>query len=77
MSEVAVQAEQVNEVLSDKEGKYLTFVLGSEEHGRIILNVSPRDRRPLGASGHKACKSGYHPCCGGLLPAPPHVCQGI
>jgi purine-binding chemotaxis protein CheW len=39
MSNAAVQTEQGNKTLQDKEGKYLTFALGSEEYGLEILKV--------------------------------------
>ena len=39
MSEIATQIEPVNGALIDKEGKYLTFALGSEEYGLEILKV--------------------------------------
>ena len=39
MSEIATQIEQANNALTDKEGKYLTFALGSEEYGLEILKV--------------------------------------
>jgi len=38
MSNTAIQNEQTK-VLQDKEGKYLTFALGSEEYGLEILKV--------------------------------------
>jgi purine-binding chemotaxis protein CheW len=39
MSNAAAQTEQSNKALQDKEGKYLTFALGSEEYGLEILKV--------------------------------------
>ena len=39
MPDAATQVEQVNKALLDKEGKYLTFALGSEEYGLEILKV--------------------------------------
>ncbi len=39
MVNAAEQIEQVNNALTDKEGKYLTFALGSEEYGLEILKV--------------------------------------
>ena len=39
MSNTATQVEQVNKALLEKEGKYLTFTLGSEEYGLEILKV--------------------------------------
>jgi purine-binding chemotaxis protein CheW len=39
MSNAAAQTEQNNKALQDKEGKYLTFALGSEEYGLEILKV--------------------------------------
>jgi len=39
MSEIASQITQANRALTDKEGKYLTFALGSEEYGLEILKV--------------------------------------
>jgi len=39
MSNVATKTEQINKALHDKEGKYLTFALGSEEYGLEILKV--------------------------------------
>ena len=39
MTNVAEQVEQVNNALTGKEGKYLTFALGSEEYGLEILKV--------------------------------------
>jgi purine-binding chemotaxis protein CheW len=39
MSNAAAQIEQSNKALQDKEGKYLTFALGSEEYGLEILKV--------------------------------------
>ena len=39
MSNAATQVEQVNKALLEKEGKYLTFALGSEEYGLEILKV--------------------------------------
>ncbi len=39
MPEVQTQVEQINQALTDKEGKYLTFALGSEEYGLEILKV--------------------------------------
>ena len=39
MSNVAAQVEQINKALTDREGKYLTFALGSEEYGLEILKV--------------------------------------
>jgi purine-binding chemotaxis protein CheW len=35
----AAQTEQTHKALHDKEGKYLTFALGSEEYGLEILKV--------------------------------------
>jgi purine-binding chemotaxis protein CheW len=39
MANIAAQAEQSHKALQDKEGKYLTFALGSEEYGLEILKV--------------------------------------
>ncbi|HAL45971.1 MAG TPA: chemotaxis protein CheW, partial [Phycisphaerales bacterium] len=39
MSNAAAQPEQAHKALQDKEGKYLTFALGSEEYGLEILKV--------------------------------------
>ena len=39
MTETAIQAEQANNTLLSKEGKYLTFALGPEEYGLEILKV--------------------------------------
>ena len=39
MSNATEQVEQVNKALLEKEGKYLTFALGSEEYGLEILKV--------------------------------------
>ena len=39
MSDSTTQAEQAGKTLAEKEGKYLTFVLGSEEFGLEILKV--------------------------------------
>jgi len=39
MSNAATQTEQNHKALQDKEGKYLTFALGSEEYGLEILKV--------------------------------------
>ena len=39
MAEVAIQAEESNKTLLDKEGKYLTFALANEEYGLEILKV--------------------------------------
>jgi len=39
MTNAAEQLEQVNGALTDKEGKYLTFALGSETYGLEILKV--------------------------------------
>ncbi len=39
MTETITQTEQLNRALTDKEGKYLTFALGSEEYGLEILKV--------------------------------------
>jgi len=39
MTNAAGQVEQINQALTDKEGKYLTFALGSEEYGLEILKV--------------------------------------
>ena len=39
MSTTAEKVEQVNNALKEKEGKYLTFALGSEEYGLEILKV--------------------------------------
>ena len=39
MAESATQLADVNQVVMDKEGKYLTFALGSEEYGLEILTV--------------------------------------
>lgn len=39
MSQATAQLEQVQQALTDKEGKYLTFALGAEEYGLEILKV--------------------------------------
>ena len=39
MSTTSEKVEQVNNALKEKEGKYLTFALGSEEYGLEILKV--------------------------------------
>ena len=39
MTDTTAQIEQVNKALLDREGKYLTFALGSEEYGLEILKV--------------------------------------
>ena len=39
MAETTTQLEQINKALLDREGKYLTFALGSEEYGLEILKV--------------------------------------
>ncbi len=39
MTEASVQVEQVSKILIDREGKYLTFVLGAEGYGLEILKV--------------------------------------
>ncbi len=39
MAELATHVDQVNQAVMDKEGKYLTFALGSEEYGLEILKV--------------------------------------
>jgi purine-binding chemotaxis protein CheW len=39
MSNAAVQNEQTGNAMQDREGKYLTFALGSEEYGLEILKV--------------------------------------
>ncbi len=39
MSTATEQIEQVNKAVMEKEGKYLTFALGSEEYGLEILKV--------------------------------------
>ncbi len=39
MAEVTAQTEQLNKAIRDKEGKYLTFALASEEYGLEILKV--------------------------------------
>ncbi len=39
MTEIATQTDRSNKALLDKEGKYLTFALGSEEYGLEILKV--------------------------------------
>ena len=39
MADTTAQIEQVNKTLVEKEGKYLTFALGSEEYGLEILKV--------------------------------------
>ncbi len=39
MSNAAAQKENTGSVLQDREGKYLTFALGSEEYGLEILKV--------------------------------------
>lgn len=39
MSQTATQPRQAQEVLANKEGKYLTFALGPEEYGLEILKV--------------------------------------
>ena len=39
MAETATQLDAVNQAISDKEGKYLTFALGGEEYGLEIMKV--------------------------------------
>ncbi len=39
MVDAAAQIERVNQALTEKEGKYLTFALGPEEYGLEILKV--------------------------------------
>lgn len=39
MTEVTAHTEQLNKKMMEKEGKYLTFALGSEEYGLEILEV--------------------------------------
>ena len=39
MADATAQIEQANKALTEKEGKYLTFALGSEEYGLEILKV--------------------------------------
>ena len=39
MAETATQTERSSRILLDKEGKYLTFALASEEYGLEILKV--------------------------------------
>jgi purine-binding chemotaxis protein CheW len=39
MSETAIQTQNANTTLLDKEGKYLTFALANEEYGLEILKV--------------------------------------
>jgi len=39
MAEVAVQTEELNRAIMEKEGKYLTFALANEEYGLEILKV--------------------------------------
>ncbi|MHC4529364.1 MAG: chemotaxis protein CheW [Planctomycetota bacterium] len=39
MADVTAQTEQLNKAIADKEGKYLTFALASEEYGLEILKV--------------------------------------
>jgi purine-binding chemotaxis protein CheW len=39
MAEVTAQTERLNKAIADKEGKYLTFALASEEYGLEILKV--------------------------------------
>lgn len=39
MTEATKQLEHVNQAISNKEGKYLTFALGQEEYGLEILKV--------------------------------------
>ena len=39
MSEVTAHAEQLHEVIVEREGKYLTFALGPEEYGLEVLKV--------------------------------------
>ena len=39
MTETATQLDAVNQAITGKEGKYLTFALGSEEYGLEILKV--------------------------------------
>ncbi len=39
MTQVSAQLEQVNKAVQDREGKYLTFALASEEFGLEILKV--------------------------------------
>jgi chemotaxis signal transduction protein len=42
MAEVTAQTERLNKAIADKEGKYLTFALASEEYGLEILKVRER-----------------------------------
>jgi len=39
MAEIATQTEKLNRAIMEKEGKYLTFALASEEYGLEILKV--------------------------------------
>ncbi|MHC4216800.1 MAG: chemotaxis protein CheW [Planctomycetota bacterium] len=39
MTELTTQNEQLNKAVRDREGKYLTFALASEEYGLEILKV--------------------------------------
>ncbi len=39
VTQAAAQTEQLNRAILDKQGKYLTFALGSEEYGLEILKV--------------------------------------
>jgi purine-binding chemotaxis protein CheW len=39
MADVTVQTAQLNQAIANKEGKYLTFALASEEYGLEILKV--------------------------------------
>lgn len=39
MTQQVTQIEEVNQAIKDKEGKYLTFALGSEEYGLEIMKV--------------------------------------
>jgi purine-binding chemotaxis protein CheW len=39
MADVTAQTVQLNQAIADKEGKYLTFALASEEYGLEILKV--------------------------------------
>ncbi len=39
MDEVTAQTERLNKAIANKEGKYLTFALASEEYGLEILKV--------------------------------------
>ena len=61
MTNVAEQVEQVNSALTGKEGKYLTFALGSEEYGLEILKV----REIIGYMGITA------------VPQTPHYVKGV